>query len=122
MSPKLCAERCYVPRYGFQQRRSFSVRRTIRRSAPLASFRFAESQTQMKLSALRIPALLILISFSLVSCDSNENRQEGVCYCEFFRGDDQEYDLTTLPRDEQVTECNRHNSNAAGFGGRCELE
>ncbi len=46
----------------------------------------------------------------------------GVCYCIFVKGDDQEYDLSSMTREEQLEECNRHDNNAAKFGGRCELE
>lgn len=66
-------------------------------------------------------AAVIFILFSLGAC-KKENRKPGVCYCEFFSGDDQEYDLTHLSRAEQLEKCNTHDSNAAHFGGECELE
>lgn len=71
---------------------------------------------------MRLP-LLLLAGLFFSACDSSDDdRQEGVCYCEFVRGDDQEYDLTDRTRAEQVTECQRLDGNAEGFGGRCELE
>ncbi len=68
---------------------------------------------------------LIAIIFSLFllgACSKDDNRQTGVCYCEFFSGDKQEYDLTHLSREEQIDACNTHNTNAGNFAGSCELE
>ena len=67
-------------------------------------------------------SLLLLLAGLFISCDSGEDRVSGVCYCEFVRGDDQQYDLTDMTRSEQVAECQRLDGNAGNFGGRCELE
>ena len=64
----------------------------------------------------------LLLFLGLSACDSAEDRRPGVCYCEFYSGDEQEYDYSDLTRDEQVAECNQTDQNAANFGGRCELE
>lgn len=65
-------------------------------------------------------AFTFLIGFS--SCNKHKNRTTGVCYCDFANGQKQEYDLTHLPRQDQVDTCNNHSNNAANFGGVCELE
>lgn len=67
-------------------------------------------------------ALALVAVFTLGSCDSNENREEGICYCEFFSGDKSQYDLRALPRAEQTVQCRQHDTNAGAFGGECELE
>ena len=64
----------------------------------------------------------ILILLSLFACNKDEDRRPGVCYCEFFSGKEQEYDLNHLTRQEQIDQCNTHNTNAGNFGGTCELE
>ncbi len=64
----------------------------------------------------------LLLIFFLSACGKDENRRSGVCYCEFVKGDDQQYDLSNLSRQEQINACNTHDSNAALFGGHCELE
>lgn len=67
---------------------------------------------------LLIPIFLL----SFTACKKDKDRRSGVCYCEFYKGDPQEYDLTNLTRQEQIDQCNTHDSNAAKFGGGCELE
>ena len=64
---------------------------------------------------------IVLIMMALNACSKDE-KQSGICYCTFFKGDDQEYDLSSMTREEQIEECSRHDNNAAKFGGRCELE
>lgn len=65
-------------------------------------------------------ALILLV---MGSCSNDDdNRTSGVCYCEFANGERQEYDLTDLPRDEQIEACETHSNNAAHFGGVCRLE
>ena len=65
--------------------------------------------------------VLFVICFLSATC-GKEDRTSGVCYCEFFKGDPQEYDLTAMTRQEQIDQCNIHDSNAAKFGGHCNLE
>lgn len=60
--------------------------------------------------------------FFLGACRNDDDRISGVCYCEFFSGDDQEYDLSHLSRQNQIDACNTHDTNANNFGGNCELE
>lgn len=68
-------------------------------------------------------ALISLFALAFMAgCDSNADQVEGVCYCTFFRGDPQEYDLRALSRPEQVTECQRNDVNAGNFGGSCKLK
>jgi hypothetical protein len=69
----------------------------------------------------KLAGILIIVLF-LFACKKDEDRRPGVCYCEFFSGDKQEYDLNHLSRQEQIDQCNTHDSNAANFGGDCELE
>ena len=71
---------------------------------------------------IRTAAIALFTMACFAGCDSNDNRVEGVCYCTFVRGEPQEYDLRELNRADQVTECQRNNSNAANFGGTCKLE
>ena len=71
----------------------------------------------------RSSALLLLAALTLPACDSNEApRRAGVCYCEFYSGDESEYDLSDMDREAQVAQCRVHDTNAQNFGGRCELE
>ena len=65
---------------------------------------------------------LLFILFILFACRKDDDRVYGVCYCEFANGKKQEYDLTHLTRDKQIEQAAVHNTNAAKFGGRCELE
>ena len=65
---------------------------------------------------------IFVILLFMSSCGKDANRRSGVCYCEFVKGADQEYDLSNLTRQEQIDACNTHDSNAAKFGGHCELE
>ena len=64
----------------------------------------------------------LLIVLFLCACGKDANRRSGVCYCEFFSGKEQEYDLSHLTRQQQIDQCNTHNTNAGNFGGKCELE
>ncbi len=67
--------------------------------------------------------IIVLIAGLTNACSNDDdNKRSGVCYCEFFKGDDQEYDLSSMTKEEQREECNRHDNNAAKFGGSCELE
>ena len=72
----------------------------------------------MKKLLLIVPVILL----SFTACKKDKDRKSGVCYCEFYKGDPQEYDLSHLSRQDQIDQCNTHSSNAANFGGGCELE
>ena len=65
---------------------------------------------------------ILSIAFILTACTKKENRNYGVCYCQFFDGTTQEYDLNDLTRQEQKDKCNTHDNNASLFGGKCELD
>ena len=65
---------------------------------------------------------ILFISAALLGSCKKDDRKPGVCYCEFVKGDDQEYDLNNLTRQEQIDQCNTHDTNAGKFGGKCELE
>ena len=65
---------------------------------------------------------ILMAPFFILSCSKDNNRKAGVCYCEFANGKKQEYDLTNLTRTQQEDACNTHDTNAANFGGDCELE
>lgn len=73
-----------------------------------------------KLAAVTL--ILFSLSFGLSACKKDKNQKPGVCYCEFFKGDDQEYDLNHLTRVEQLEQCEIHSSNASHFGGSCQLK
>ena len=64
----------------------------------------------------------VFILTIMTACNKDKNRKSGVCYCEFVKGADQEYDLNNLSRADQIDQCNTHNSNAGNFGGKCELK
>lgn len=82
------------------------------------------SNIQQKITTMRIVMTLFVAAliFSATGCKKENNRQSGVCYCNFANGEKQEYDLSTLSRSQQIDTCNRHNKNAGYFGGVCELE
>jgi len=64
----------------------------------------------------------LCILFLMSSCSKDENRVPGICYCKFYKGDPQQYDLTALSRQAQIDQCKVHDNNASKFGGDCELE
>lgn len=74
----------------------------------------------MKLTSLFFTLFISVLALS--SCDKDKNRVKGVCYCEFVNGNESEYDLRHLDQFAQMDTCNLHDSNAAHFGGECELE
>lgn len=65
---------------------------------------------------------LSLLLLTVTSCGKKDNRRSGVCYCTFVKGGPQEYDLTSLTRQQQIDTCNNHSKNAGYFGGKCELK
>ena len=69
----------------------------------------------------KLIGIFVFVMF-MGSCSKDADRRSGVCYCEFFKGDPQEYDLSNLTRAEQESACNVHDNNANNFGGECELE
>ena len=38
----------------------------------------------------------VFILTIMTACNKDKNRKSGVCYCEFVKGADQEYDLNKL--------------------------
>lgn len=68
-----------------------------------------------------IGILLIAFIFIATSCNK-QDKLTGVCYCKFFSGDTQEYDLRTLDRQAQEDACSVHDKNAANFAGSCKLQ
>jgi len=63
---------------------------------------------------------ILAVSLILTAC--KKDRTPGVCYCEFVSGDESEYDLTHLSKQDQKDTCHTHDTNAANYGGECELE
>lgn len=63
-----------------------------------------------------------ILAVSLILAACKKDRTSGVCYCEFFSGNESEYDLTHLPKQQQIDTCHKHNTNAGNYGGECELE
>lgn len=70
----------------------------------------------------RIGAVLFVAFLFVAGCDSNDDQETGVCYCTFYRGEDQQYDYRSLSRAEQVTSCQENDRNAGNFGGSCKLK
>ncbi len=70
---------------------------------------------------MKYTLLITVFCFLFVSC-KKEDRTTGICYCTYFKGDPKQYDLRDMTREEQVDQCSTHDSNAAKFGGKCELE
>ncbi len=79
-----------------------------------------QKNNPMKISAILVISFISILAFS--SCEKDKNRVKGICYCEFFNGDKQEYDLRHLNQTAQMDTCNMHDNNAGNFGGECELE
>jgi hypothetical protein len=65
-------------------------------------------------------SLVILLFSSIVySCKKKES---GVCYCKYLSGDKKEYNLTSLPRSQQIDSCYVLDGLAKGFAGDCDLK
>lgn len=64
----------------------------------------------------------LLVLFVVVACSKDNNKSNGVCYCDFANGEQQEYDLRHLSEKEQIDTCFNHHNNAGHFGGVCKLE
>lgn len=62
---------------------------------------------------------ILLLSTIIYSCNKKES---GVCYCKYLSGDKKEYDLTSLPRSQQIDSCYVLDGLANGFAGDCELK
>ena len=62
---------------------------------------------------------IILFSITLYSCKKKES---GVCYCHYLSGDKKEYNLTSLPRSQQIDSCYVLDGLAEGFAGDCDLK
>ena len=67
-------------------------------------------------------AILLFLNILFIGSCSKDDKIKGICYCEFFSGDKSEYDLGAMTREEQISQCNTHDNNAANFGGECDLE
>lgn len=66
----------------------------------------------------KIFVVLIIALIALAAC-----KKRGICYCKFYSGDKQEYDLSDIGnRDAQKDSCNVIDGNAANFGGSCKLK
>jgi hypothetical protein len=63
----------------------------------------------------------VFILFMFIACADND-RTYGFCYCDFANGEKQQYDLTSMSRQEQIAQTAVHDKNAAKFGGHCVLE
>ena len=63
--------------------------------------------------------MLGFFSTGLTSCVKKE---KGNCYCSYFSGDRTHYDLSSLPRSEQVDSCYVLDQNASHFAGDCKLK
>ncbi len=67
--------------------------------------------------------VLSLLTGSFVTfLSSCTKRQDGVCYCSYYAGNKTQYDLSSLPRSQQIDSCYVLNQNAGPFAGSCELE
>jgi hypothetical protein len=63
--------------------------------------------------------VIILFTTAFYSCKKKES---GVCYCHYLSGDKKEYDLTSLPRSQQIDSCYVLDGLANGFAGDCDLK
>jgi hypothetical protein len=67
--------------------------------------------------------LVFLFSFLFIgACKKDSDKKSGVCYCKYYSGDKKEFDLSDLPRSQQIDSCYLFNKNAGAFAGECELE
>jgi len=62
---------------------------------------------------------MFLIATAIFSCKKKES---GVCYCSYLSGDKTEYNLSSLPRSQQIDSCYVLDGLAEGFAGDCELK
>lgn len=68
-----------------------------------------------------LAATLLLGSFTLLNTSCNK-KTEGVCYCTYFSGDKNEFDLRHLDRQAQKDTCAQISQNASHFAGSCKLK
>ncbi|MES2679522.1 MAG: hypothetical protein V4635_06535 [Bacteroidota bacterium] len=65
---------------------------------------------------------LLSISFISLSMTACRKKDKGKCYCKYVSGDKKDFNLNSLPRNEQVDSCAVIDQNAESFGGSCKLE
>lgn len=60
-----------------------------------------------------------LTSIGITSC---KKYKSGTCHCHYYSGDKRDYDLSSLPKTQQVDSCNVLDSYASAFAGDCDLK
>lgn len=63
--------------------------------------------------------LFFVFVLTLASC---KKKEDGVCYCHYLSGDKTEYDLSDLPRSQQIDSCYALDGLAEAFAGDCDLK
>ena len=66
--------------------------------------------------------IFIFITAMFISSCTKKKRVSGVCYCSYLNGDRKEFDLNSLPRNEQFDSCTVLDGHANAFAGNCDLE
>ncbi|MBL7711837.1 MAG: hypothetical protein JNL13_05210 [Chitinophagaceae bacterium] len=51
-----------------------------------------------------------------------KKKESGVCYCKYLSGDKKEFNLTGLPRSQQIDSCYVLDGYAEAFAGDCDLK
>lgn len=68
-----------------------------------------------------ISCVLVVLSGALLSA-ACKKKESGVCYCKYLSGDKKEFNLTGLPRSQQIDSCYVLDGYAEAFAGDCDLK
>lgn len=64
----------------------------------------------------------VLICLCIAGFAACKKKESGVCYCSYYGGNKSEYDLSDLPRSQQIDSCYTLDRYAEPFAGDCELK
>lgn len=67
-------------------------------------------------------SVISLFSILSISLSTTACRKKGNCYCKYASGDKKHFNLSSLPRNQQVDSCAVIDRNAEGYGGSCNLK
>ncbi|HTN47620.1 MAG TPA: hypothetical protein VL098_14820 [Flavipsychrobacter sp.] len=67
-------------------------------------------------------SVLIIAVVFIVSTIACKKQESGICRCSYLSGDKKDYDLSSLPRDQQQDSCGVLDGYAEAFAGDCKLK